>query len=167
MWAHYFGSTDSTRRQRDSLTARYGVEDPADARQDDFSRVRQPALSICAAQRLRTSTRGSHLTPLGGSWRAHTTSVCSFRSSAESVRRSRTRPRAVEPLDSAAGTTSLSLGSTTFCVSYGLSPTVHRNDSEDGELLRSECTPGAMTSTTDGQVRQTYIGALCKRQAMV
>jgi pimeloyl-ACP methyl ester carboxylesterase len=49
MWAHYFGSTDSTRSRRDSLTAHYGVEDPADTRQDDFSQVAQPALSICAA----------------------------------------------------------------------------------------------------------------------
>ncbi len=49
MWAHYYGANERERARRDSLTGRYGIEDTTDARQDDFSLVRQPALSVCAA----------------------------------------------------------------------------------------------------------------------
>ncbi len=49
MWAHYYGTNQRERVRHDSLTSRYGTEDTTDARQDDFSQLMQPALSVCAA----------------------------------------------------------------------------------------------------------------------
>jgi pimeloyl-ACP methyl ester carboxylesterase len=46
--AELAGVADHSNGRRDSLVKRFGVEDPADRRQTNFTLITQPALSICA-----------------------------------------------------------------------------------------------------------------------
>ena len=48
LWARGSGITDQEFARRDSLLRRFGVEDPRDKTQADYSSYSQPALAICA-----------------------------------------------------------------------------------------------------------------------
>jgi pimeloyl-ACP methyl ester carboxylesterase len=48
LWARGTGLTDQEFARRDSLIRRFGVEDPRDKAQADFTSYSQPALAICA-----------------------------------------------------------------------------------------------------------------------
>jgi pimeloyl-ACP methyl ester carboxylesterase len=52
--AELAGVADRSNGRRDSLVKRFGVEDPADRRQTDFTLITQPALSICAMATAKT-----------------------------------------------------------------------------------------------------------------
>lgn len=52
--AELAGVADHSNGRRDSLVKRFGVEDPADARQPDYTLITQPALAICPEATART-----------------------------------------------------------------------------------------------------------------
>lgn len=71
--AHYTGQSDELQELRATRVARFGVEDPADAKQADFSRVSQPSLSVCALASPRTLY--PWLTPDSARWHVGQTYV--------------------------------------------------------------------------------------------